>query len=122
LAETLNGVLSLFKQLTIFQTVTFTFECPDTLIVWVDPNALALIIRNLLDNALKHLPTDGHISIQCTETVTNHVQIQIKDNGQGIDTEQLPLLQDILSGEKTRICRPKRIRARLAFSQRLCAP
>ena len=34
--------------------------CPD---VWADPKRLGQVLGNLLDNALRHTPRDGHVKV-----------------------------------------------------------
>ena len=48
-----------------------------------DANALDQIILNLLDNAVKYMLADGHLSIRgCVQP--GHVRIEVADNGPGI--------------------------------------
>ena len=54
----------------------------------VDSNHLAIIIRNLLQNAIKFTPTQGEISIKSAEK-GKQFQLEIKDTGIGISQEQL---------------------------------
>ncbi|MBB3838555.1 signal transduction histidine kinase [Runella defluvii] len=54
----------------------------------VDSNHLAIIIRNLLQNAIKFTPTQGEISIKSAEK-EKQFQLEIKDTGIGISQEQL---------------------------------
>ena len=46
-------------------------------------DALVLLARNLLDNAIKHSPTDGRIRLRL-ETSPNHAAFTIDDEGPGI--------------------------------------
>jgi signal transduction histidine kinase len=57
--------------------------------VKADKEKLKIVIRNLIDNALKYTPTDGTVNIDASVHVTNDygsdmVQIQIADDGIGI--------------------------------------
>jgi signal transduction histidine kinase len=99
LTTVLHKVANLFQQLVQFQTITISLSCPEMLSLWIDPNALELIVRNLVDNALKNTNPGGTINITCTELATNTVQISIADTGQGIEPEKLTFLQSVLAGQ-----------------------
>ncbi|MDG1871016.1 MAG: ATP-binding protein [Flavobacterium sp.] len=42
------------------------------------------VIQNLLDNAIKFTPENGHITIVTEKCYNDHVKISISDNGIGI--------------------------------------
>lgn len=54
----------------------------------IDPNHLAIIIRNLLQNAIKFTPAQGEISIKSAEK-GKQFQLEIKDTGMGISQERV---------------------------------
>jgi PAS domain S-box-containing protein len=58
-----------------------------------DPDRLQQIIWNLLTNAIKFTPKGGRVEVRL-ERVESHVELTIKDTGQGIDTELLPHVFD----------------------------
>ena len=53
------------------------------------PEYFRKVMHNLLSNALKYTPKDGHIFITATQEKNNLV-IQIADSGKGIDRQDLP--------------------------------
>lgn len=53
-----------------------------------DRDKLAVIVNNLLGNAIKYTPRDGDVQVGCQYTGDN-VVLTFKDNGIGIDTEDL---------------------------------
>ncbi len=53
-----------------------------------DEESFKIIFRNVLDNALKHTPTNGRIDLQSRDT-DGLIKISIRDNGQGIHADQL---------------------------------
>ena len=58
-----------------------------------DPHRLQQMIWNLLTNAVKFTPPDGHVEIKL-EQISDAVKITISDTGQGISPEFLPFVFD----------------------------
>lgn len=57
--------------------------------VLVDPHRISQILGNLLDNALRHTPPGGTVTVVTTPGHGN-VAIQVADTGDGIAAEHLP--------------------------------
>lgn len=57
--------------------------------VWADPQRLAQVLANLLDNALRHTPAGGRVDVGATAE-EHGVTIRISDTGDGIAAEHLP--------------------------------
>ncbi|MFX4228660.1 MAG: sensor histidine kinase [Porticoccaceae bacterium] len=55
--------------------------------VMADPGSLAVVIRNLIDNASKYSPEDGIILVS-TQKQDNKAILRIEDSGQGIPEEE----------------------------------
>ena len=55
--------------------------------ITADPNALALALRNLIDNALKYSPGEGAVRIDWTADRTG-VTIRVHDSGMGIAADE----------------------------------
>ncbi len=61
----------------------------------VDPDRLAQILGNLLDNALRHVPEGGLVTVSVKPgTVPDMVEVAVTDNGPGIPSEHLPYIFD----------------------------
>ena len=74
------------------QAAAVTIESPAELSTHLDPTRVRLLLRNLLDNALRHssqAATAPHITLQATERGT---RIVVRDFGPGVDPGQLPQL------------------------------
>jgi signal transduction histidine kinase len=54
-----------------------------------DIDRLEQVFSNLLDNALKHTPSGGDVTIIARHTDTNFAEISITDTGPGIPAEQM---------------------------------
>ena len=63
----------------------------DEIVACVDKEQFEKVIMNLLSNAVNHVPKGGVIEV-ILEKKDNDVIIKIKDNGKGIDPEDLPRL------------------------------
>jgi len=57
--------------------------------VVADATRLQQVVWNLLTNAVKYTPKEGHIDVAVYRTAS-HVQIKVTDNGEGIDENFLP--------------------------------
>jgi signal transduction histidine kinase len=61
----------------------------------IDKARIRQAVQNLLDNALRHTPSGGQVSVSVRQ-VNGRVQIQVQDSGDGIAPEQLPQVFDRL--------------------------
>jgi signal transduction histidine kinase len=83
-----------FEPLAHAKGVTLQVELLGTLPhLALDPVRLRQAIHNLLDNALRHTPEGGAISVG-VEQVGNEVQVRVQDTGAGIAPEKLPHVFD----------------------------
>ncbi|MCK4331316.1 MAG: HAMP domain-containing histidine kinase [Dehalococcoidia bacterium] len=55
-----------------------------------DIDRLEQVFSNLLDNAFKHTPTEGKVSIAARQHSPNFIEVAVLDTGPGIPPEQLP--------------------------------
>lgn len=56
--------------------------------LWADRQRLAQVLNNLLDNALRHTRTGGHVRLSAERTA-NEVAFTVSDDGEGIAAEHL---------------------------------
>jgi len=56
----------------------------------VDRDRTLQIVGNLLDNALRHTPRDGRISVRLREASAGMLALEVADTGEGIAPEHLP--------------------------------
>lgn len=66
---------------------------PDAGSIDGDPDRLQQVIWNLVANAVKFTDRGGRVEI-VVRRVTEHVEIQVRDNGRGVQPEFLPFLFD----------------------------
>ena len=55
-----------------------------------DIDRLEQVFCNLLDNALKHTPSGGKVSVSIYHASPRYIEVDIADTGPGISGEQLP--------------------------------
>jgi signal transduction histidine kinase len=86
-------VQEMLDALSPLQAYTICLQIPEQIMVWADPQLLALVLRNLLTNILKYVPTQTEITISATQsTPSSLVCLAVQDAGPGIPPEELPLL------------------------------
>jgi signal transduction histidine kinase len=73
---------------------TALHAAPDLPTLQLDPARMRLLLRNLLDNALRHsagapLPPELHLSAE-----GQGIQIEVRDHGPGVPDDQLPQLAE----------------------------
>ncbi len=68
-------------------------EMPGMPAVRADKNQITRVLVNLLDNAIRHTPTGGQVSLRANES-NNHVTFCVEDTGEGIPKEYLARIFD----------------------------
>lgn len=68
----------------------------DSVCVYADPMRLEQVIVNILNNAAKYTPPEGHIWVTASHS-NNEASIQIRDTGVGIKSDMLPRIFDLFS-------------------------
>jgi signal transduction histidine kinase len=64
---------------------------PDTPPVYADPDRVAQVLINLLQNALRYTPAGGSVTVALVP-YEDYVRITVSDSGIGIASEHLPLI------------------------------
>ena len=66
---------------------------PIPLITELDRSQFKRVIQNLVSNAIKYTPKEGHVRVNVA-TIDQHILINIQDDGYGIPVEELPFVFD----------------------------
>lgn len=86
IAETLDAMTAQANR----QGVVLRTELPDDLpSVVLDPDRVQRVLYNLVQNALRHTPADGAVTVEAIDLGTD-VQINVGDTGEGIALTDLP--------------------------------
>ena len=77
------------------KNISIEIDAPsDVVFVEADPVRLEQVIWNLLNNAVKFTPRDGHIAVRL-HNEPEHIVLTVQDDGQGIDESFLPHIFEI---------------------------
>ncbi|MGC0144839.1 sensor histidine kinase [Pseudactinotalea sp. Z1732] len=87
-AATQAGVKSADKGIDL--TIEAT-ESERQTVITADPDRLGQVLTNLLDNAVRHTPTGGHVQLGANRS-GSRLRLWVQDNGGGIAAEHLPHL------------------------------
>ncbi len=89
----LSRVTEAFREAFAAQGLTLRCEesADPTLMVMADVERLTQVINNILQNALRYVPTGGEVAITA-EPEDGGALIRVADNGPGIPDEQIPYL------------------------------
>jgi signal transduction histidine kinase len=87
LTAVVDELLLLFRNQAMGQSVTITRDIRVEEVI-TDRNLLQVILRNLLSNAIRHIPVGGKVIIQVIPS-GNGIQLVVEDNGKGLDAETL---------------------------------
>lgn len=102
LSDLLAAIAEQIQPLADLQQLQFSTHIPSDLQIQGSPDHLIRLFLNLLDNAVKHTPSEGKVHLwamiqgQC-------IQIKVSDTGIGISSEHLPhLFERFYRVEKSR--------------------
>jgi signal transduction histidine kinase len=70
--------------------------------VLIDPDRIQRVLYNLVQNAIRHTPADGTVIVEVLDRGPD-IQVNVRDNGEGITTADLPHVFDrFYRGDKAR--------------------
>ena len=87
LRQYLAETSELFEAIAIKKGIALTTTTESDITIKADPDMLQLVIRNLLNNAVKFTAKGGHISLKAVSEDKNCI-ISISDNGVGISADK----------------------------------
>lgn len=87
--EQIESMLDEFSAMAKLKNISFNIDVDDYTAVNADSQLLAVILRNLLINAIKFTHQNGSITIHSERYTDDRTNISITDNGTGIRPEKL---------------------------------
>jgi two-component system phosphate regulon sensor histidine kinase PhoR len=95
LAPIVNDVVELLSGAAERAGVRVRTEVDESACARVDPDRLAQVVSNLLENAIKFSPSPGDVTVRVARTAdAPSVELQVVDRGVGIPAEDLPRLAE----------------------------
>ena len=104
----INQVLFDFRLLAEEKGITLESDLDDEAFINIDRESIKVVLRNLLDNAIKYTPENGTIMVS-TAIEGDQCQIQVADSGMGISEEQLERINSLQELSIDKINRSKGI-------------
>lgn len=86
LKDSLLNTLGFSQQTLEAKKIKIDIEIADFIIVNVDPNHLSLVLRNLINNAIKYSYPESYIYISA-KSINHQIEVCIKDTGIGMSEE-----------------------------------
>ncbi|HEX8023576.1 HAMP domain-containing sensor histidine kinase [Mucilaginibacter sp.] len=83
LSFVLKSTLEMEKMLAVKKGISLSYDIDDKITVIADTDMLQLVVRNLVNNAIKFTQKGGSIAVS-TQTMPDKVKLTVSDNGKGI--------------------------------------
>ena len=84
-----------FEEIAEAKNIALTTKLEATILVKADKESLKIVLRNLLDNALKYTGENGKIEVKTYNDSEEFSVIEIKDTGFGISEEKLAKIKGL---------------------------
>jgi heavy metal sensor kinase len=102
LQEVIGEILDLYEMPAEDKEITLKSECASNICVRADRAYIKRVFSNLIDNAIKYTGQGGLVEIAVL-TAQDGIKVKIKDNGEGIEPEDLHRIWDrLFRGDKSR--------------------
>lgn len=92
LLPVISGTIHLVQDRINDKNIQVSIECPENLEVYADRYMLQVIIRNLVNNAVKFTPRKGRITVAANSLKNHSVEISVTDTGIGMSKDFLDSL------------------------------
>lgn len=83
-----DDLIEVFTTMAKSKQIALNCKVPQGLYVWADRNTTMTILRNLVSNALKFTPREGHVTLTASGDGQS-VKIEVNDSGIGIPKDKL---------------------------------
>jgi two-component system phosphate regulon sensor histidine kinase PhoR len=89
LTDVATSVVNTFAQRSLAAGVELDLDAPEEVFVDADRNRLTQVALNLVDNALRHTPSGGSVTVEIASEGGNAL-LRVRDTGSGIPYHDLP--------------------------------
>jgi two-component system phosphate regulon sensor histidine kinase PhoR len=89
LTDVATSVVNTFAQRSVAAGVELDLDAPEEVFVDADRNRLTQVALNLVDNALRHTPSGGTVTVEIASEGQNAL-LRVRDTGRGIPYHDLP--------------------------------
>jgi two-component system, OmpR family, phosphate regulon sensor histidine kinase PhoR len=89
LAEAAQRASEAIRPKARLRNTTVELQVPPGLVALADPRGLEQVVLNLVDNAVKYTPPNGHVWVTGRQT-DGEIELVVKDDGPGIEARHLP--------------------------------
>jgi two-component system, OmpR family, phosphate regulon sensor histidine kinase PhoR len=89
LTDVATSVVNTFAQRSLAAGIELELEAPEEVLVDADRNRLTQVALNLLDNALRHTPAEGTVTVEVASE-GDRALLRVRDTGRGIPYHDLP--------------------------------
>jgi two-component system, OmpR family, phosphate regulon sensor histidine kinase PhoR len=89
LTDVATSVVNTFSHRSTTMGIELDLDAPEEVFVEADRNRLTQVALNLLDNALRHTPTGGSVTVEIASEGRNAL-LRVRDTGRGIPYHDLP--------------------------------
>ena len=93
LSDLLKELIDHYSEIALYQKKEIELDVMSSVLLMGDKERIHQLMVILLDNAMKYTKVGGKIFISCSQT-SHTVLIKVKDNGVGIDEENIPQIFD----------------------------
>jgi len=89
LTDVATTVVNTFAQRSLAAGIELDLDAPAEVLVEADRNRLTQVALNLVDNALRHTPAEGTVTVEIASE-GNDALLRVRDTGRGIPYHDLP--------------------------------
>ncbi len=100
LSSLLEQVTPIFSSILEMKQIQFEIEVLEQAYIYGDVNSLKVVLRNLIDNAIKFTPNHGEIKINVTQC-RRYANLSIIDTGMGMDDSILQRVRNSMIENET---------------------
>jgi signal transduction histidine kinase len=103
IADLISDTLESFSQIAQHQGIDLHGQVSDGIDpVWIDAQRIGRVLNNLVNNALRHTPANGQVSVTASRRAEN-LLIEVCDTGEGIQAADIEhIFERFYRGDKSR--------------------